>query len=265
MTSSSSVISVSNRALLMAGARTQISSLTEGSTASIAVNALFQPTFEQLARTAPWSCLRKQSSLTMIQAAQGTPENQSGTAFTLPPVPWLYAYSYPPDCLYVRQIVPSYPSSGTSSLTTQDWPAQTFTPNGGAINYAVAYQTDISNNPIETVLTNQDQAIAIYTVNQANPQIWDSLFEHAFVASLAAFLVPALSLQPQLLQLNIGMAEKAIQNARARDANEGVHTQDSTPDWIRARGGNWAYGTLYDDYMSQNMYSNMFQEVVHRG
>jgi len=147
----------------------------------------------------------------------------------------------------LRAIVPSLPSSGTGiPFTSINNSAPTMLPTGGAIPFAVAYSTDANNNPTQIVLTNQDQAQAVYTLNQPNPGFWDSLFQEAFVSSLAAYLVPALSLHLPLMQLAIQRAEGLIARARAQDANEGVHVMDHLPDWIRARGGeggmpNWPY------------------------
>lgn len=244
MPGNTSVVSIANQSLLRIGQRNQISSLTENSTEANACATLFEPTFSSLARTARWNCLRKQSALTLIAAAQGTPENPSGTAFPLPPTPFLYSYLLPPDCLAMRYIVPSLPS-GAGSVpppTTASTSAGTWLPGqGGQIFFQVAYATDSANNPMEVVLTNQCQAQAVYTVSSVNPAIWDSLFEQAMVASLAAFLVPALSLNLQLATMQIQVAEKMIANARAADGNEGVTVMDHTPDWMRARGGESGY------------------------
>jgi hypothetical protein len=119
----------------------------------------------------------------------------------------------------------------------------------GRIPFKVAYGTDSNNNPYTIVLTNQEQAELNYTVNQQNPAIWDSQFEAAFVAALAAFLVPALSLHMGLMQANITLAERIIGEARASDSNEGSNTQDNQPDWIRARSGGsggWYQGSWND-------------------
>jgi hypothetical protein len=87
-------------------------------------------------------------------------------------------------------------------------------------------------------LTNQTQAQAVYTVNQPNPIIWDSLFQEAMVRSLAAFLVPALSLNLALMSAAIKAAEGMISQARVSDGNEGVTVMDHLPDFISARGYN---------------------------
>jgi len=103
-----SQVSIANRSLAAAGAREQITSFTENSQSAINCNLLFQPTFEQLGRTAFWNCLRYQSGLTLLKAAQGTPENQTGTILPIPPQPWLYEYLLPTDCLMVRYLQPTF-------------------------------------------------------------------------------------------------------------------------------------------------------------
>lgn len=231
-------LSIINRALLSMGSQSQVSSINEGSPQANAAATLFTPTFESLARSAPWNCLRNQATLSLIAAAQGTPENPDGTTLPLPPVPWLYSYAQPSDCLQVRYLVPSLPSPTSGvPLFSVDTGAPTWLPYGQQISYAVAYAVDANNNPINIILTNQSQAIAVYTVNQPNPQIWDSLFQQAMVASLAAFFVPALSLNMQLMQAQITLADRLIDLARVRDGNEGVTSMDHTPDWVRARSG----------------------------
>lgn len=231
-------LNICNRSLLSIGSQAQISSFNEGSAQANAAATLFTPTFEQLARSAPWNCLRKEAVLTLLAAAQGTPENPDGTTLPLPPTPYLYSYAYPSDCLQMRFIMPSLPAPNAGvPIFSVNTSAPTWLPNGGQIPYTVAYSTDVNNNPINVVLTNQSQAIAVYTVNQPNPQIWDSLFQAAMVASLAAYFVPALSLHMPLMSIQIKLAEQMIEQARVRDGNEGVTSMDHTPDWMRARQG----------------------------
>lgn len=254
---SGSNLSIINRALLSIGSQAQVSSLNEGSAQANAASTLYTPTFESLARSASWNCLRKEATLTLLAAAQGTPENPQGTTLPLPPTPWLYSYAQPSDCLQMRFIVPSLPApnAGVPIFSTNTG-AATWLPNGGQIPFAVAYSTDSNNNPLNVILTNQSQAIAVYTVNQPNPQIWDSLFQAAMVASLAAFFVPALSLHMPLMQIQIKLAEGMIQQARVRDGNEGVTSMDHLPDFIRARRG--ASGAFWrNSYGSQNSFQSM--------
>lgn len=250
------IVSICNRALLSIGARAQISNLNEGSTESDACTTLFTPVFESLGRAANWNCLRTQNILSLLTAAQGTPENPNGTTLPLSPQPWLYSYQYPSDCLQVRFIQPNYVSQTGGSPTpvsTVANQAQPWVGQNGSIPFVVAYSTDSSNNPLNIILTNQSQAEAIYTVNQPNPQIWDSEFQSAMVASLAAYLVPALSLSIPLMDRQIKIAEGLITRARVRDGDEGDTVQDHLPDWVRARG----WGAGYVNYWNNNNYQDM--------
>lgn len=235
-----SQVSIANLSLLSIGARTQVSSIvpSDGSTAADACATLFTFVFQQLARSARWHCLNKQLALTMIQAAQGTPENPTGSTLPLPAQPWLYGYLVPPDSLMVRQIFAPINTSG--SATNQLAISNSITPdipNSYQIPYAIGYTTDSKGNPLEVILTNQENAIANYTVDQENPQLWDSSFTAAYVASLAAYLVPALSLNPPLMQSQMAIAERLIAAARAQDGNESWASQSHIPDWIRTRQG----------------------------
>lgn len=260
MTASDTSVGACNQALLQIGARATIASLDEGSVEANACSILYTPTFEMLGRSAPWNCLRKQITMTLVAAAQGTPENPDGTTLPLPPTPWLYAYAEPSDCLQVRFIVPSFPNQvGGTPLTTASFTAGACFPGDGAIPFVVAYSTDASNNPTQVILCNQTQAQVVYTVAQPNPVIWDSMFRQGFVSSLSAFLVPALSLNLALMQASIKVADSIIMQARIRDGDEGITVVDHIPDWMRARNSGGAvngYGGyapwLYANYQGMS-------------
>ncbi len=233
-----SQVSLCNLSLLSIGARTQISALSDGSTAGDACTTLFTFVFQNLARSARWHCLNKQLALTLIQAAQGTPENPTGTTLPTPAQPWLYGYLLPPDSLMIREILPPINTSG--SAVNQLAISNSITPQLTGqyqIPYATGYATDSHGNPLEVILTNQENAAANYTVDQENPQLWDSLFTSAFVASLAAYLVPALSLNAPLMAQQIQIAERMIGLARAQDGNESPSVQTKQADWITTRQG----------------------------
>lgn len=267
MVAQSSQISLCNRSLSAIGAQASVSSInpSDETTAGDQCSLLFLPTFQQLGRTAWWNCLRAQTGqgtlpsltsapLTLLAAAQGTPENPQGATLPLPPSPWLYAYMEPPDCLKARAILPYFPPQATGTpVFPVGSQGKSWARGIGQIPFEVGYGVDKNGNPLNLILTNQSQAMLQFIVNQPNPTIWDAQFEAAFVAALAAFLVPALTLHMPLMQLQIGIADRMIANARASDANEGFNTQDHTPDWIRARSGGfysetagWA-GPTYDN------------------
>lgn len=239
------IISICNRSLLAAGSRSQISSLNEGSAASNTLSILYQPTFEQLGRSAYWNCLRQQVTLTLLAAAAGTPENPQGTTLPLPPSPWLYSYQLPPDCLQARSILPTFPAQAGGGLGGAFVSACTTIAGRGQIAFQVAYGTDVNNNPMQVIVTNQTQAQLVYTVNQPNPSIWDSLFSEAMVSALAAFIITPLNLNLPLLQTAVARAEAIIAQARIRDGDEGTTSQDHIPDWIQARSGGVGYSGVW--------------------
>lgn len=260
MSGSASQISVCNQALSAVGARSFISNLSEGTVESNNCALWYGPVFQMLARTARWGCLRFQATLSLLAAAVGTPENPTGNALPLPPSPFLYQYAYPAQALAIRFIVPSNPSAlGGVPVTGGSIASPIYLPNGGAIPFVVASSLDAFNNPITTILTDQSMAQVVYTIDQENPVLWDSQFQMAFVMSLGAFLVPALSLNLPLMQMAIKTADGIIMQARAADANEGVTVMDHLPDFIRARsagayvgwnnGGGYAWnGAAYGGY-----------------
>lgn len=238
--SSQSQISVCNIALIAAGSRSRVNSInpSDGSVAANACATLYTYIFEMLARTARWSCLKKQINATLIQAAQGTPENPDGTSLPIPQQPWMYAYTYPADCLLMRQVLPPVNtfSSGINQLSVANSVAPCI-PGQTQVPYEIATSQDSNGNPIQIILTNQQNAVINYNLNNPNPASWDSLFTGAYVASLAVYLIPALSLQPQLMANQIKLADAAITTARGADGNENPAVQDHIPDWMRARQG----------------------------
>ena len=257
MTGSASQLSLCARALAQIGGKSTISSVfpSDGSQPSNMCNLLYQPTFEGLARTAYWNCLSIQASLSLLGAAPGTPEGGSSGTGILPPNPWLYSYSLPSDCLKARAIIPTFPANGVGTpATTINNGAPIWLRGRGQIPFKVATVKDTNNNPIAVILTNQSQAQLTYILNQPNPSIWDSQFEAAFVASLAAFLVPALALHLPLMNMQISIAERMIAEARAADGNEGSNSQDHVPDWIAARSGGSGAG---GDFWQGPGYSDM--------
>src|SRR3984957_11159820 len=106
MANNQTPLSVCQISLLSTGTQAPLSSVfpSDGSPQGTSCNSLYSFVFQQLARSAKWSCLDKQVSRSLLQAAQGTPESETGTSLPLPQQPWLYAYLYPSDCLFLRTI-----------------------------------------------------------------------------------------------------------------------------------------------------------------
>ena len=111
------------------------------------------------------------------------------------------------------------------------------------------------------ILCNQTQAILCYNAQITDPNVMDPLFRDAWQHILAARLVFQLAGDKALANIQIGLANNMIMEARKVDGNEGITVNDVTPDFLRTRGGygvgpNFEYspnidfdwGTYYSPY-----------------
>lgn len=229
-----SQIDAINIALALIGAQATVSNINEGSPEANTAALLYQPKLEDVSRAVHWNCLRFQSGLTLLKAAAGTPSNPQGNLPT-PPVPWLYSYAYPNDCLAARYILPYVRSDVSPPFTTGELSAPLFLPNL-AVPFAVALDNDTSGNPQRVILTNAAQAILVYTRRINDPNLWDPHFYTAFTTVLGAWFVNPLNRNAQLMRDLSSAVVSMISQARVSDGNEGIATQDHIPDWIRVRG-----------------------------
>lgn len=240
-----SEVDVANMALDAIGARYSITSLYPPQPAPNAVPASrhYQPKIDALHRAAHWNFARKQATLSLLKAAQGTPENPSGTSLPLPPVPWQYEYAYPSDCLLARNLVANPQNASASNqpilaggtYLTPQWP---YVPG---YKFIVGVDTDAGGNQIKVILTDLEFAELVYTARIRNPDLWDPQFLTAATETLGAFLIPPISGDGELLKLKIQTASGIITQARVADGNEGQTSIDYVPDWMTKRGvtGSW--------------------------
>ncbi len=237
-----SPVDVANMALDNIGARFSIFSLTPPYPPpnAVVVARHYQPKIDMLSRAAHWNCCRVENSLTLLKAANGTPENPNGTTLPIPPQPWAYEYAYPSDCLKVRYIftnpqanngnVSAFPIFPAGVTTTPLWTSS------AAAMFVVAIDTDANGNQIKVILTNCEFAIAVYTGRVTNPDLWDPHYLAAASATLGAWLVTPLKNSAETLKQQIEIASGIILQARISDGNEGVTSIDHTPDWMAVRG-----------------------------
>lgn len=244
-------VTIVNIALASFGARGTVSSInpSDGSTEGDAASLIYATRTQGLMRGAHWDCLRKQALLTVVKAAPGTPENPDGTITPTPPIPWLYSYAYPSDCLKARYILPFTPADASSNppLTTaiSASPVPPFT-GIESVRFAVAYDSDALGNPARVILTNMAQPTLVYTANVSDPNFWDPNLIEAQSAYLAVWLCNSLTRSAPLLKDMIGLSQNQLVNARAANGNEGTQVQDHTPDWIRIRGsGNGIWTSVF--------------------
>ncbi len=182
-----------NAALEEIVAQTQITALNDGSPAANAANVVYVPVVQLVLRELDPDFARFTAALTLSGAVTPVP-------------PWAFEYLYPADCIRLRQVRP--PLSGAGSLSDPNDPKP--------IPANVAFDT-ISAQATKVILTNQQNALAVYTSSSVTPAQWDSAFFDAVVRRLANPLALALSGRPDLATESLQQAGAAAQAAEAVD------------------------------------------------
>lgn len=268
---------IGNQALDAAGVDFTIGDLQEGTRAAQVLLRNYSQCLRQLLRAANWDFARKTSDLVLLADSTG----QTANVGTVVPVPWIYEYEYPIDCMKVRLIPwnygqdPAVPAGniqipqqtplmgglGQAPLTGQRLQPSRFVvatdpnypPPPGQNFWAVQ---GVSPAGRTVILSNVKNAKIIYTALMLYPSVWDALFREAMVAFLASQVAMPLAkdkkLGMQLRKENIEIAKAKIKEARVVDGNEGFYSSDLRVDWMATRrignrdwGGNWGWG--FDD------------------
>lgn len=98
------VADVINLALTRIGYRLRIANLYDGSEASQSALNIYGQTRDDLLRDGEWQFCQRNTVPTLLREAPpgGYWPGAAWNSATNPPLPWLYAYEYPSDCLKVR-------------------------------------------------------------------------------------------------------------------------------------------------------------------
>ena len=241
-------VGLCNLALDQIVAQTTITGLTPPSppnnVAAEVMSRIYQLQVDNVFRAAHWNCARKQDTLTLLKAAVGTPENPSG-ALPAPPVPWLYEYAYPNDCLKVRFVIPmpNLPAPGTAPIMTNVGVSSM--PNvNTSMPFVPAVDTNAQGIQVRVLLTNAPRSQAVYTARLVNVDLWDPALQNACVGALAAWAAAPITGNVERQKLSIALASGLIKAARDSDGNEGITQMDIIPDWIRVRNAGAGYGSF---------------------
>ena len=195
MPAGSTAVSVVNEALQFIASQKRITSLTDGSPAANAASVFYTPTVELLLRELDPDFARYTFALTPATVTSSI-------------VPWAYAYSYPSDCLRLRQVRP--PGSGTGALADANDPYPVLANVGFALD---------ATAPVKVILTNQQNALGVYTTSLTTETQWDSVFQDAVVRRLANPLAMALSGRPDFSKAIL--EQSALVAAMAEAVDEG--------------------------------------------
>lgn len=226
-------VAICNLALSAVGTRSSIASMTEDSVEARECNLHYTPALEAVLASAHWNFARKQGTATLLKDGSIV-----GTT-NPPPPPWLYEYGYPDDCLGVRYVLPQLASA--QGVVPGSVPVESVA--SAPVYFIMSSDTDQSGNDRNVLLTNQPQAILVYTKRITNPNLFDAPFVDAFALYLASRVAFQLTGDRQLARDIFGRADDLTKSARASNGNEGITVIDSVPDWIRVRGyySDWAY------------------------
>lgn len=269
------VADIINQSLDAAGIDFSIGDPEEGTVPAQKALRAYGQCRDQLLRGANWDFARKTAPLVMLADATG----QTPNVGSLVPVPWIYEYAYPNDCMKIRFIPWNPLQTAPVPYSNIQIPNVPLTSGGGQAPYigqrirparfTVAADPNYPAQPgmdyINTqgispqgstvILTNVLNAQAVYTARIIYPSIWDTLFRAALVSYLASELAIPLAKDKKMgmaiRNQQIAIAKHKIMEARLVDGNEGWYSSDIRVDWMAfrnaGRGGPFNNGGGFSD------------------
>jgi len=193
-----SEVDICNLALSHIGASATIASLTEQSEEAFHCNLLYADTRDTLLRAHPWGFATRHLALSDV----GTP-----------PGNWSYRYSYPNDCLFIREILQ-------------------VTDNGDPIEYEVGL-SDAYNSRV--ILTNQETATLIYTYKATNTLVFDPMFVTALAWKIASEVAMPLTRDEKRMTAAYQMYLSTLSEAKTFNSNESHIDRNKEASWISGR------------------------------
>jgi hypothetical protein len=175
----------------------RITNIFEGSRNSRAALNIYAQTRDALLRDGNWPFAERNVNGTLLK---GPPSGQPGIGYippatwnpaTNPPIPWLYEYAYPSDCLKERAVKP----------------APMFIPNFAPSPNIFAVLNDNGLNPPQRVICcNVPNAVIVYTGQITDPNTMPPDFIEAFVDALAEGFTAALA-TPEFIKIKAAQGQ----------------------------------------------------------
>lgn len=169
-----------NIALAGIGRKDRIASIYEGSAAAKVALDLYSQTRDEMLRTVDYGFAARNVNLTLLKSANPNgyfPPNQWDGANN-PPIPYLFEYGYPDDCLKIR------------AIKSQPLFVMNYTPQ--PVIWSV--QNDNYFTPSRKVICcNIENAQMVYTGQVTDPTRWEADFVEAFAAELGRRMGPTLA------------------------------------------------------------------------
>lgn len=183
-----------------------IRAVTIASFDEVSVNANHVRTFYDIARQATlenydWSFCRKRRSLALLAED--------------PPDTWTYRYEYPPNCITPRYI--AYPGVRR--------PIE-----------PIPFDMELDDaGTSRTILTDQQSAVLVYTLDVENPSLFSAGFVDALSWRLAAYLAVPCAGRPDDEKRCMGWWQGLTSVAETNDANAGQADKEPDGEFITAR------------------------------
>jgi hypothetical protein len=198
---STSPVKIGNMALANCGTATTIESFTENSVEAKQIKLWYDFARQQAFEAFDWNFARKRIDL--ATHSDDAPSNE-----------WVYRYQYPSDALVIRRLE---------------------NPNGKTDD-AVPFEVENSESGEEkTILTDLQDARAVYTFDNQNPDMYSAVFINALASLLASYIGFVLTGKKAVVADNLQRYMVFLRMAEATRANERVEAQPRDTDWIRGR------------------------------
>lgn len=194
---------IANMALSKIGARSTIGSLQENSAEAQQIRLWWDTARAQTLQAYNWSFARKRK--TLVEST----DIPDGTDML-----WAFRYDYATDALAVREI---------------------WNPAGKEAD-AIPYETEFTpDRSKKTILTDQEDAVAIFTIDVPEVQSWPALAIEALVTCLAFHIAFPLTGSREIANEKALEFRYIINYASSQDGNESVKSAPRDAEAIRAR------------------------------
>lgn len=209
----SSVVDICNEALSHTGTDAFINSLDEQSKEAKLCSRWYETTRDQILRTFAWNFAQRR----VVLADMGDP-----------PTGYRYRYRYPVDALMIQRVYPAgewSPSIGH---------AQEFE----RLN---SWEVASSGDGGRVILTNIENAEAVFTVRVVDPNLFDPLFQMSLAFKLAANIAMPLVSNPEIVEYLRNKTRESMSEALQVNLSEAQEPPALEAESVRAR-----FGTLSD-------------------
>lgn len=214
MATTISKVKIANMALSNISA-SSIESLTENSAEAQAVNTWYDFARRQVLESFDWSFARKR--LTLALHADDPPTDI-----------WGFRYQYPADCIVLRYLQ-------NPTLTGTVYKIYELRSNIDTTD-AIPFSIEVDDaKESKTILTNLEDAVAIYTFDLETTSLFSPLFIETLAANIGYHIAQPLTGKSELRQEQYERFAELLAFAPSANANEEVPKPPRDVDWIRAR------------------------------